>query len=804
MKQATMSWKISGDRKLSSPLDTFRQGLAWLRGFVLFAAALMLLGSFCVPANAQTLAPSWYEQSPANNPGPRFESSLTYDAAHGQVVLFSGNDASNDTWLWNGTNWTRAQVSAASSPSSRTNPAMVYDPALGQVVLFGGTDNSTGIRLGDTWLWNGTTWTLASSTGPTGRNASAMVYDAATSQVLLFGGIDTSGTSQNDLWAWNGITWTQLIPSNSPGSPSARDDFGMAYDAARSEVVLFGGNDSSGNRNDTWLWNGSNWSQASPATVPPAREAPGMAYNAVLGQTVMFGGTTGGTNYLNDTWVWNGTNWTEGTTPSGLSGRIAPNDMTYDAALGQVILYSGISPDMDTWEWGLPANFGSVNVCPSGQTSPAPCSNTLALTYNVPGTDFGATKVLTLGASGLDFTLSGNTCTGPVSPGTCTVNVTFTPLAPGLRQGAVELFDSGGGLRAINQIYGNGEAPAVAFGPGTQTTLNTGTLATPKGLAVDATGNLYIGNTSSSTTPGSGSVVKVPAGGGTPIPLGGGFAYPQGLALDGAGDLFVADNNLNEVLEIPAGCTNSGCVQVLVPNATPIVGAPPAPRAELGVAVDGIGDVFFGDFGGSGTGGGYVAELPANSGIPTVVYYPASPILSNPVGLAVDAAGDLFIADYGRAAIVEVPVGCTVSSCQTTIGTGWSQVEGVAVDAAGDVFVTDLGLGNGGSVIEVPVGCNSSSCQVSVASGIQSLNAAVDATGNLFIADNINNRVVKVNRSQAPSLTFAPTNVGSTSTDSPQTCRSTPIPITRRTFPKAPEAATARTATRSLQEGSAR
>jgi hypothetical protein len=769
MKQATMSWKISGDRKLSSPLDTFRQGLAWLRGFVLFAAALMLLGSFCVPANAQTLAPSWYEQSPANNPGPRFESSLTYDAAHGQVVLFSGNDASNDTWLWNGTNWTRAQVSAASSPSSRTNPAMVYDPALGQVVLFGGTDNSTGIRLGDTWLWNGTTWTLASSTGPTGRNASAMVYDAATSQVLLFGGIDTSGTSQNDLWAWNGITWTQLIPSNSPGSPSARDDFGMAYDAARSEVVLFGGNDSSGNRNDTWLWNGSNWSQASPATVPPAREAPGMAYNAVLGQTVMFGGTTGGTNYLNDTWVWNGTNWTEGTTPSGLSGRIAPNDMTYDAALGQVILYSGISPDMDTWEWGLPANFGSVNVCPSGQTSPAPCSNTLALTYNVPGTDFGATKVLTLGASGLDFTLSGNTCTGPVSPGTCTVNVTFTPLAPGLRQGAVELFDSGGGLRAINQIYGNGEAPAVAFGPGTQTTLNTGTLATPKGLAVDATGNLYIGNTSSSTTPGSGSVVKVPAGGGTPIPLGGGFAYPQGLALDGAGDLFVADNNLNEVLEIPAGCTNSGCVQVLVPNATPIVGAPPAPRAELGVAVDGIGDVFFGDFGGSGTGGGYVAELPANSGIPTVVYYPASPILSNPVGLAVDAAGDLFIADYGRAAIVEVPVGCTVSSCQTTIGTGWSQVEGVAVDAAGDVFVTDLGLGNGGSVIEVPVGCNSSSCQVSVASGIQSLNAAVDATGNLFIADNINNRVVKVNRSQAPSLTFAPTNVGSTSTDSPQT-----------------------------------
>ena len=775
MKQTTVSWKGSADRNLGSLLETFQLGLAWLRSFILFAAALMPLGSFCVPANAQTLAPNWYQQYPAANPGPRFESSLTYDAAHGQVVLFSGNDdPNNDTWLWNGTNWTQSPVSAASSPSARWNPAMVYDGAHGQVVLFGGTDNSSGNRLGDTWLWNGTTWTLASTTGPTGRNASAMVYDAAANEVLLFGGIDTSGTPQNDLWAWNGTTWTPLIPSNSTGSPSPRDDFGMAYDAALGKVILFGGSSTAGNLNDTWTWDGMNgWTQLiAPNTAgsPPPRYAAGMAYNAVLGQAVMFGGTTSGTNYLNDTWVWNGTNWTEGTTPIGLSARIAPNDMTYDAALGQVILYSGLSPDTDTWEWGLPANFGNVNVCPSGQTSPAPCSNTLALTYNVPGTDFGTTSVLTQGASGLDFSLaSGNTCTGNVGPGTCTVSVTFTPRAPGLRQGALELFNSGGGLVAINQIYGNGQAPAVAFGPGTQTTLTTGTLAAPKGLAVDAMGNLYIGNTSATTTPGSGSVVKVPAGGGTPIPLGGGFAYPQGLAVDGAGDVFVADNNLNEVLEIPAGCTNSGCVQVLVPNSTPIVGAPSAPRAELGVAVDGIGDVFFGDFGGFNAGGGYVAELPANSGIPTVVYNPA-PILSNPVGMAVDAAGDLFIADYGRAAIVEVPVGCTVSSCQTTIGTGWSQVEGVAVDAAGDVFVTDIGLASGaGAVIEVPVGCNSSSCQVTVASGIQSLNAAVDATGNLFVADYINSRVVKVNRSQAPSLTFAPTNAASTSTDSPQT-----------------------------------
>ena len=41
-------------------------------------------------------------------------------------------------------------------------------------------------------------------------------------------------------------------------------------------------------------------------------------------------------------------------------------------------------------------NFGNVNVCPSGQTTPAPCSQTLTLNYNVAATTtFGSTQVLT-------------------------------------------------------------------------------------------------------------------------------------------------------------------------------------------------------------------------------------------------------------------------------------------------------------------------------------------------------------------------------------------------------------------------
>lgn len=66
---------------------------------------------------------------------------------------------------------------------------------------------------------------------------------------------------------------------------------------------------------------------------------------------------------------------------------------------------------------GPSVNFGNVNLCAVGHTTPAPCSETLTLTYNVTaGGTLGTPKVLTLGAPNLDFTLaSGPTCTGSVT-----------------------------------------------------------------------------------------------------------------------------------------------------------------------------------------------------------------------------------------------------------------------------------------------------------------------------------------------------------------------------------------------------
>src|SRR5450755_5175242 len=72
--------------------------------------------------------------------------------------------------------------------------------------------------------------------------------------------------------------------------------------------------------------------------------------------------------------------------------------------------------------------FSNANVCPAGQTTPAPCSQTVTLNYSVGAdTTFGNTNVLTQGFPNLDFSLAkGSTCSGTVSAGSsCSVNVTI-------------------------------------------------------------------------------------------------------------------------------------------------------------------------------------------------------------------------------------------------------------------------------------------------------------------------------------------------------------------------------------------
>jgi hypothetical protein len=209
------------------------------------------------------------------------------------------------------------------------------------------------------------TWSqLSPATSPPVRDDAAMAYDPATNQMLLFGGQNTTG-NLGDTWSWNGTTWTQLSPAD---SPSARWGAVMAYDPATSQLILFGGNNT-GSPNDTWSWNGSTWTQLSPATSPPGFDSLAMAYDDSTDQLVLVGEST---------WTWNGSTWSQ-TAPGGDGGG---GKLAYDATTSQLIWIVGSV----TYNW-----TGTAWTQLSPATSPAPRSGSV-LAY-----DPATTKLLLFG-----------------------------------------------------------------------------------------------------------------------------------------------------------------------------------------------------------------------------------------------------------------------------------------------------------------------------------------------------------------------------------------------------------------------
>jgi len=291
---------------------------------------------------------------------------MAYDAAHQRVVLFGGLGGSGDTWVWDGTTWT--QLTPSASPSARYLHAMAYDAARQRVVLFGGSPGS--VAFGDTWEWDGTTWFARFSLNyPSPRYGHAMAYDAARQRVVLFGGYGNSG-DLGDTWEWDGTNWLARFSLN---YPSPRRGHAMAYDAARQRVVLFGGYNPS-ILGDTWEWDGTNWVQRTPVASPVARWLYAMAYDAARQRVALFGGESAipPGYYRDDTWEWGGTNWTQLTPSASPSPRFGLA-MAYDEARQRVVLFGGFNGSLfnNTWINGTPLTSASATAYGAGCGSPA-------------------------------------------------------------------------------------------------------------------------------------------------------------------------------------------------------------------------------------------------------------------------------------------------------------------------------------------------------------------------------------------------------------------------------------------------
>ena len=272
-------------------------------------------------------------------------------SAHPGPVLATGTARTSP-------NWTKQTGAAVGAPTPRQEVAMAYDPGAGYVLLFGGM--TTTHVYGDTWSYAGGRWEhLTPTPHPSARYGSTLVWDAADGYMLLFGGVSRAGNALNDTWAFRNGTWTRI---HSTVSPPPRGNFAMAYDPADQEVVLFGGAIPATTTyyGDTWAFHQGEWLELSADPSPGPRAGSAMAYDGADGYLILFGGTEDyqcATCDLEDTWKFSAGEWTI-LVPFAPLGPRYGDGLTYDSALGAVLLFGGWNQDGDcpvvsgdTWEF---------------------------------------------------------------------------------------------------------------------------------------------------------------------------------------------------------------------------------------------------------------------------------------------------------------------------------------------------------------------------------------------------------------------------------------------------------------------
>ena len=322
-------------------------------------------------------------------------------------------------------------------------------------------------------------------------------------------------------------------------------------------------------------------------------------------------------------------------------------------------------------------------------------------------------------------------------------------------------------------------------------------LSDPAAVAYDAAGNLYVADTNNHVVReiSINGVITTIAGNGTEGYTGDGAAAtaaqldtPTGVAVDAGGNVYIADSHNHCIRKVSGGTiitfAGSGISGFSGDGA-----AATSARLSLpsGVAVDAIGNVYIADTNNerirkvsSGTITSFAGdgeELFAGDGAAAT-----AAALDSPTGVAVDAIGNVYIADRLNQRIRKVSNG-TITSIAGTSAAGFSgdggfasaailaRPSGVSVDSGGNVYIADTGNQR---IREVSSGAAGASVIATVAgSGAQGFggdlglataaifnsprSVASDASGNLSIADKLNQRL----RSGAlPALTFTSEDVG--------------------------------------------
>ncbi len=242
-------------------------------------------------------------------------------------------------------------------------------------------------------------------------------------------------------------------------------------------------------------------------------------------------------------------------------------------------------------------------------------------------------------------------------------------------------------------------------------------LHSPADLTVDAAGNIYFVDNSN-------NVKKIPASGGAPVIVGSGFSTPAGIAADAAGNIYVADFNNSAIKKIPVA---GGAIVTLGSGFS----------FPSSIAVDISNNVYVNDYGHKS-----IKEIQAGNGIPIVL----ATGFTFPGNIAVDAAANVYVVDGDT--IKKIAAG---TNAVTTFRNGGA-FNDIAFDPAGNAFLADQGSS---SIIEVSTG----GIDLPVGSGFKNpVGVALDAHGNLYVSDNLNNTISAINKNAGyvitPTLPF--------------------------------------------------
>ncbi len=299
----------------------------------------------------------------------------------------------------------------------------------------------------------------------------------------------------------------------------------------------------------------------------------------------------------------------------------------------------------------------------------------------------------------------------PLSPWTANVTSgsSWLHLPPGSQNGSnsanlLFTFDANSGATRTGVITVSGRTVSVTqagsayISARPPATLVSSGLANSRGIALDATGNVFltVGNSVRKWSPGSSTTIPIVTTG---------LAQPGGVAVDASGNVFIADTDHNAIKQWIAA---SNTVITLVSSGL---------SQPASVALDSSGNAYFTD------GSTVKRWLAADNSVTTLV----SSGLLFPQGIAVDAAGNVYVVDTGNSEVKEWIA--DTRTLVTLVSSGLTLPRAVAVDVSGNVYITQSGqlkewVAATRTVITPPI------TGLSIPQGV-----AVDGSGNIFVGD---------------------------------------------------------------------